>query len=176
MRRTKLTPEDWAQAALRTIAREGFSGVSIAKLAKKLRVTKGSFYWHFKDRTALLRAAVDRWEAKATQVLEALGQVPEPRARLRAVFDFLGGDVEFLAEDAAITASPEAWVQRKVARAYEQRLALLRRTYAEIAPDDAEQRATVGLAAYLGTLRLLRSLEGPALQAHLDHAAEVLIP
>jgi AcrR family transcriptional regulator len=40
--------------------------VSIVPLAKRLNVTKGSFYWHFEDRAALLTAMLRAWRKRAT--------------------------------------------------------------------------------------------------------------
>jgi AcrR family transcriptional regulator len=45
----------------------------VAPLAKRLGVTKGSFYWHFKDREALLEAMLDEWRKSATlDIIERL--------------------------------------------------------------------------------------------------------
>src|SRR3546814_8458026 len=50
----RLSAEDWAQAALDLIAEQGVSAVAVEPLARRLGVTKGSFYWHFPSREALL--------------------------------------------------------------------------------------------------------------------------
>ena len=45
-----------------------------------LGVTKGSFYWHFVDRAALLQAVLARWEQRATDsVITWLAAVDDPR-------------------------------------------------------------------------------------------------
>ena len=59
----RLSAEDWAQAALDLIAEQGVAAVAVEPLARRLGVTKGSFYWHFPSRDALLSAALERWEA-----------------------------------------------------------------------------------------------------------------
>ena len=59
---SRLTADDWAQAALDLIAEQGVAAVAVEPLARRLRVTKGSFYWHFPSRDALLQAALERWE------------------------------------------------------------------------------------------------------------------
>lgn len=60
--RGSLTAEDWVRAAKRTIEERGVGAVAVEPLAKKLGVTKGSFYWHFENRDALLKATLERWE------------------------------------------------------------------------------------------------------------------
>jgi len=69
MARKQLTPHDWTTAALRAMARGGVSAVSVSALAGELDATRGSFYWHFKDRDALLTAALELWERDNTTAL-----------------------------------------------------------------------------------------------------------
>ncbi|HXD53500.1 MAG TPA: helix-turn-helix domain-containing protein, partial [Solirubrobacteraceae bacterium] len=59
----QLTPEDWERAALAAIRDGGPEAVAVEPLARRLGVTKGSFYWHFANRDGLLGAAIARWEA-----------------------------------------------------------------------------------------------------------------
>lgn len=61
--RTQLDPDRWVEAAIDVLAREGIAGLRVEVLAKRCGVTKGSFYWHFKDRQALLDAVLERWKA-----------------------------------------------------------------------------------------------------------------
>ncbi len=69
--KTKLGPEAWVRAALAAVGREGVRAVRVESLARELGVTKGSFYWHFADREALLDAMLDTWEHVGTeQVIE----------------------------------------------------------------------------------------------------------
>lgn len=60
--RLQLDRSTWIQTALDTLADEGVTGVRVEVLAKRLHVTKGSFYWHFKDRQALLDAVLEQWK------------------------------------------------------------------------------------------------------------------
>lgn len=53
----------WIAAALNIVAQDGIDGLRVESLAKKLGVTKGSFYWHFKDRRDLIDAVLDDWRA-----------------------------------------------------------------------------------------------------------------
>jgi AcrR family transcriptional regulator len=60
--RTQLDPERWVEIAIDLLASEGIAGLRVEVLAKRCGVTKGSFYWHFKDRQALLAAVLERWK------------------------------------------------------------------------------------------------------------------
>lgn len=62
----RLGASDWVKAALSELAESGISGVRVEKLARGLGVTKGSFYWHFKDRDALLKEMLEMWRKRAT--------------------------------------------------------------------------------------------------------------
>jgi|CXWL01.1.fsa_nt_gi AcrR family transcriptional regulator len=59
----------WIEAATDALAEGGIDAVRIDRLAKKLGVTRGSFYWHFKDHDALLQALLKDWRARATYQL-----------------------------------------------------------------------------------------------------------
>jgi AcrR family transcriptional regulator len=81
--RAQLGREDWVRAAIAALARGGVEAVRVEPLARRLRVTKGSFYWHFRDRPELLNALLDTWEARGTlaviERVESLGGGPEQR-------------------------------------------------------------------------------------------------
>ena len=60
--RSKLSAGDWEQQALELIAEKGIRAVAVESLARRMGVTKGSFYWHFPNRDALLEQSLLRWE------------------------------------------------------------------------------------------------------------------
>jgi AcrR family transcriptional regulator len=69
--RAPLDEAAWIDAALATLARDGVAGVRVERLATALGVTKGSFYWHFKDREDLLQRTLDAW---ANARIAAIGE------------------------------------------------------------------------------------------------------
>jgi len=72
-RHARLTAEDWIDCALTALVQSGVEGVQITELARRLDVTRGSFYWHFESREALLDALLAEWRARNTGVMvEAL--------------------------------------------------------------------------------------------------------
>jgi AcrR family transcriptional regulator len=58
--------EVWLAAAKRALLDTGLDSVKIQPLASRLNISRTSFYWFFKDRTALLDALLEDWEAKNT--------------------------------------------------------------------------------------------------------------
>lgn len=60
--RTQLDRDAWVHGAMDVLAEEGLAGLRVEVLAKRLKVTKGSFYWHFTDRQDLLDAVLQVWK------------------------------------------------------------------------------------------------------------------
>lgn len=83
-----LTRDDWVLAALAAFVDGGIDAVKVERLARALKVSKGSFYWHFSDRPDLLSALLDLWERDFTaQLIANASDLPTPRERLLAVAD-----------------------------------------------------------------------------------------
>ncbi len=61
--RAVLTPQDWFDAATEAILDGGFDQLRVLPLAKRLKVTRGSFYWHFEDLPQFIRLFLDQWQA-----------------------------------------------------------------------------------------------------------------
>jgi AcrR family transcriptional regulator len=53
---------DWLRAARLALLKGGVEAVRVERLSRDLHVTKGSFYWHFKDREELLELLLREWE------------------------------------------------------------------------------------------------------------------
>ena len=104
------TRDDWISAALAALAEGGIEAVKVERLAARLGVSKGSFYWHFKDRPTLLAALLDLWDGNFTQQLidEAAG-LATPAARLRKVAELaLAATMEGV-DSARAEAAVQAW-------------------------------------------------------------------
>jgi AcrR family transcriptional regulator len=86
MGKWQLCRRDWIVAALQTLAREGVHGVKVERLARSLGVTKGSFYWHFRDRDDLLQAVLDYWQQDLTVQIRNEAQAFRGRAEQRLFF------------------------------------------------------------------------------------------
>ncbi|HCF30711.1 MAG TPA: TetR/AcrR family transcriptional regulator, partial [Cyanobacteria bacterium UBA11049] len=74
---SKLGKQDWIGLGLKVLAESGVEAVRVEPLAKLLNVTKGSFYWHFKNREELLDAMLQDWVRRETDSIitqvEAMG-------------------------------------------------------------------------------------------------------
>ena len=56
----------WLQAGLDALRKGGVAAVRVERLAAGLELTKGSFYHHFRDRSALLDALLEFWSREMT--------------------------------------------------------------------------------------------------------------
>ena len=78
--------DSWLNAALKALVSGGIDKVRVESLAKNLGVTKGSFYWHFKDREQFLDELLNFWAEQSTQAVIANPNYPaDSKARVRAV-------------------------------------------------------------------------------------------
>jgi len=87
-RATRLDAEAWITAAFDVLADRGIDAVRVEPLAKSLGVTKGSFYWHFADRRALLDAMLDTWmQGRVAAIRQQASYRGAPEAALRELAD-----------------------------------------------------------------------------------------
>lgn len=63
---TTLDATAWIEAAFDALAEGGIDAVRVDPLARRLGVTRGSFYWHFADRAALHQAMLKQWRERAS--------------------------------------------------------------------------------------------------------------
>jgi AcrR family transcriptional regulator len=83
-----LDAQAWIAGALEALAQRGIDAVRVEPLAKALAVTKGSFYWHFTDRRALIEAMLSQWsEGRIAAIREQAAQAPEPALALRKLVE-----------------------------------------------------------------------------------------
>jgi AcrR family transcriptional regulator len=83
----RLSRSDWLQRSLDILAEEGEGKLRIDALTRKLGVTKGSFYWHFKNRSDFVQNLVEFWAIQFTEnVGEKIASVETgPEDRLLAL-------------------------------------------------------------------------------------------
>lgn len=69
-----LQPSDWIRAGTARLASDGIESVRVEVLARDLRVSKGSFYWHFHDREELLAKILSFWETEKHAHIASSGE------------------------------------------------------------------------------------------------------
>ncbi|MGW0205303.1 TetR/AcrR family transcriptional regulator [Streptomyces sp. NPDC003233] len=176
--KARFTAEDWLLAALAVMTRGGVRAVRVESLAAELGATKGSFYWYFANRDAVVTAALEHWLRETTEgVARSLAELPSPEDRLRALLgtvfaarDTAPATVEPLGErragqpwhglEVALQADVDcAEVRAVLAEAGRRRLSILHGLFVEcgLSEPEAARTSLSGYAAYLGFLQLLRT-------------------
>ena len=157
-KRGRLGRDDWATAALAALARGGIEAIAVEPIAETLGATKGSFYWHFKNRDALVEAALGLWEQRHTDaVIEFLDREPDPARRLRILIDAAyegspGDRVEI-----ALLANPNHRAARRVLqRVAERRIGYLADQLEALGwePEEARDRAILIGYVYIGAMQM----------------------
>lgn len=181
----RLSADDWAQAALDLIAELGVAAVAVEPLARRLGVTKGSFYWHFPSRDALLQAALERWETvEQEEVFGQMESIADPGERLRALFLLVAHEYKsHIIYSELLKALDHPTVQPVIGRVSQRRLDFLTASFrqAGLNRTDAQHRARLAYAAYVGFLQLNVQLHQARLQhdefeAYVEHVMTTLIP
>ncbi len=156
--RERLTPEDWISAGLAALAEGGIGAVRVDSLAKALQMTRGSFYWHFRDRQALLDALVTAWRDRQTDdVIASVERAALPPdeallSLLRMCFD----------DDGRLEKAFRSWATQSdaVLRAVEdvdrRRLDYLAKLLGDmgISVEQAQKRARIAYRTWLGEYAL----------------------
>lgn len=147
--------DEWIAAAARAMSDGGVEAVRVEALARDLSVTKGSFYWHFANRPALLEAVLTRWEEAARSSLEAAAAQPTPEQRIGSLFRQLARPTGGLSD-----AEVRAWGRRdrgvaeRVAEMERRRVVFLKEQLSEMGASlvDAHRRAEAGYLAAIAWL------------------------
>lgn len=149
-----LDPDAWVSAAYEIFEKGGVSAVRVDPLAKRLGITRGSFYWHFKNRAALLRALLDRWvEGETERVIEdneqGGGTASDRLRRLLRACASEDGRLEMSVREWAVG---DADARETVRCVDETRIAYMAELSREAGTpkSDAEARARIAYVAWLG--------------------------
>ncbi len=146
----RLGPHDWFVGALETLGREGVVGVSVENVARSMRVTKGSFYHHFKDQEEFINRLLEYWETELTDKIDAhLSHLHgKPAEQLLALLEFISEN-----ETNRYDSSMRAWalhderVATVVRRVDQKRLAYVRDLFLKMG-FPAEQAEIRGRMSY----------------------------
>ena len=183
--RSTLSAGDWEQQALVLIAEKGIRSVAVESLAARMGVTKGSFYWHFRNRDSLLEQSLIRWEKHdAANLQTSLSAIADPRERLRSFFRRTGREkLTHNVHGSLCTASDHPQVEPLLERVAERRMKHIEKAFEEIGfePKQASHRARLTYSAYLGFLQLQKQHQAPSLsseefEAYMTHVIATLIP
>jgi AcrR family transcriptional regulator len=172
----QLSRTDWILAATAAFNARGIDGVSIEALARGLGVTKGSYYWHFKDRAELLEALFSAWSECTRHAATASLLATTPFDRLQRFFELLAASGGVPADGGIL-----AWGRRdaalapKVRSVESRRLEFVRQQLADSGLDGplAGRRSYVVYFSMLGWLERSPAPEPSAIARFLRLVLEV---
>lgn len=179
--KSKLSALDWIKAAFRALTTKGPQGIKAEALARTLKVSKGSFYWHFKDVAALKAAMLNHWEQQATrQIIAQIDQeTTDPLDRLRDLIEIASSNIaEEYGGDGAEAALRnwamfDAQAHECVSRVDAQRLNYVESLFSQITQtrDNARINSQILYATLIGASQL----EPADLKLCLTHALQMLL-
>ncbi len=65
--KSRLTADAWLDLGMKLLEKHGAAGITVEKLTAEAGVTRGSFYWHFKNHDEFLVELAQQWSDKFTQ-------------------------------------------------------------------------------------------------------------
>jgi AcrR family transcriptional regulator len=172
----KLTRQDWIDRGLKLLADKGVDSVRVEPLAKLMNVTKGSFYWHFKQREDLLAAILQEWIAlETTNIIDRVDRLHgDAKTKLLYLFELA------IEDDGRVETAIRAWavndvkIANDLARIDRLRLAYTRDLFVEagFAPFEAMVRAHTIYYALIGaaTVGMTTDLAERLTEVRLQHA------
>ncbi|MCA1777814.1 MAG: TetR/AcrR family transcriptional regulator [Xanthomonadaceae bacterium] len=182
--KSTLSASDWEQAALDLIAEKGVSALAVEPLARRLGITKGSFYWHFASRDELLEQSLKRWEHRDIQHLaRSLGSSQEPAMRLAEfILRTSRQNRSHQIHAALCAASDHPTVKPVIERITRRRLEYLAGAFRELGLDaePAAHRARLTYTSYVGYIQLQTRGMAPErgseeFEDYVRHAIDALI-
>ena len=156
-KQAKLSAHDWEKVGLEIIAKRGVTALAVEPLARKLGVTKGSFYWHYKNRQALLEGVLALWEQVETEnVIKHVVKETSPRKRLIALFANVTVDRHDGQLYTSFSASTDPLVKVVVERVNKRRLKFLEECYRDLGlpTKQAKNMSLLAYSTYLGMIQL----------------------
>jgi AcrR family transcriptional regulator len=151
---SKLGRQDWVNIGIQTLIERGIESVRVEPLAKLLNVTRGSFYWHFKNRDDLLEEILREWETRNTKsIIEQIeGLNGSAIAKLLSLLEIAAEDDNLLEKAVRVWSVNDDRAAVAIARVDKQRLDYLQNLFLQIgfSEIDSKVRAQIAYSVRLG--------------------------
>jgi AcrR family transcriptional regulator len=156
----RLSKSDWLECGLKTLVRAGSNALKAEPISKSLDVSRGSFYWHFKDIDAFRTGVLDLWRDRTTrQTMDAIEKEAATSDKMVSLL------YRAFTSDPALERAVRAWAQHDenvsdtVARVDDERIRYIEKLLIEsgLSHDDALKRSVFLYWAFLGQLMVAKS-------------------
>ena len=176
---TRLTRDNWLDEAFKAVVAGGFDNVKVLAIAEKLKVTRGSFYWHFTDHADLVGSLLMRWKLAQLELDEKLKShrsddpVKDLEFVVDAAFNQAGSELENLLFEQALRALSHlhAGAAQLLVEVDTERINLFESKFLTIVKDKAKARdlaALLYLAIVGGYQALSRPVNPPNIRAYVQ--------
>ncbi|OAB44397.1 TetR/AcrR family transcriptional regulator [Paenibacillus glacialis] len=163
----QLTSDDWIKSGLETLSQSGIASVKIEAIARKLKISKGSFYHYFRDRADLLEAMLLYWEEHLTR--EVIGLMSNSGMSAKEQFQALV--YQSFSHTTKLQSAILAWanqdeqIAKRVKAIEHDRVRYIERLFTEMGfhPAESAMRAEISYFTFLGWID--RSSRDPALKS-----------
>jgi AcrR family transcriptional regulator len=151
---SKLGRQDWLTIGIQILIEKGIEAVKIDPLAKLLNVTRGSFYWHFKNRDDLLAEILREWETLNTK--SVIAQIEEldssPNSKLLSLLEIAAQDDNRLEKAIRTWSVNDSRAETAINQVDRQRLDYLQKLFLQLgfSEIDAKVRAQIVYSVRLG--------------------------
>jgi AcrR family transcriptional regulator len=178
----RLGPDDWLDAAFRAVTEGGFDNVRVLALADTLKVTRGSFYWHYEDHPALIAALLKRWRAREVAGHQLLMNeaMSDPEADVERLLEAAlshpatdQGNIRFELALRDLGRRDEA-VASLLVEVDAQRMALFESKFTRLT-GDAKSGGDLASLFYLAIVGGNHALSGPGNPAHIKESLKRII-
>lgn len=169
----------WLDAAFSRFQSGGLAEIRVEAIARDIGATKGSFYWHFSNREALVLAVMSRWEQEQTnRVIDGADQADSPQERLGRLYGIVHEMFERRNGEATLYVQAEAeGVREIVARVTQRRIDYVAQILEQLGFDrsEAQNRSTIALAAVLGLQQLMAGTNATELRENMAELTEAAL-
>jgi AcrR family transcriptional regulator len=178
---TRTPRSSWIEQGLRALGVGGPDAVRIETLAQALGVTKGGFYWHFDDRSALLEEMLDTWERVVTDevIVRVESSGGDARTKLRQLFAIAISIDDMVKIELAIRewSRHQKNVAKRLRRIDNRRMDYMRSLFGSLSsdPDDVEVRCMLAFALFIGNHFITADHEGRRRGDVIEQAVERLL-
>jgi len=175
----RLTRDNWLDEAFKAVVAGGFDNVKVLAIAEKLKVTRGSFYWHFTDHADLVGSLLMRWKLAQLELDEKLKShrshdpIQDLEFVVDAAFNQAGSELENLLFEQALRALSHlhAGAAQLLVEVDAERINLFESKFLAIVKDKAKARdlaALLYLAIVGGYQALSRPVNPPNIRAYVQ--------
>jgi AcrR family transcriptional regulator len=175
----RLTRDNWLDEAFKAVVAGGFDNVKVLAIAEKLKVTRGSFYWHFTDHADLVGSLLMRWKLAQLDLDEKLKShrsddpIQDLEFVVDAAFNQAGSELENLLFEQALRALSHlhAGAAQLLVEVDAERINLFESKFLAIVKDKAKARdlaALLYLAIVGGYQALSRPVNPPNIRAYVQ--------